>query len=154
MGGCTSKLTHVHRLGTEGVLWLNTSGRLLGCPTWTAGEPVRVLVYLPRAHKLCAYCHLQVKCTHVTEADYTRAAAGEWIRPGQAPPMPAVMQPYSGFPGMASIPGLPAPGLGLVPGLPGQAPLSIPSLTSTGLQAGGGLGLLGPGFGTAFPPPP
>jgi hypothetical protein len=97
-------------------------------------------------------CCPQVKCTHVTEADYTRAAAGEWIRPGQAPPMPTVMQPYSGFPGLASIPGLPPPGVGLVPGLPGQAPLSIPSLTSSALQVGGGLGL--PGFGAAFPPPP
>lgn len=91
---------------------------------------------------------LQVKCTHVTESDYTRAAAGEWIRPGQLPPVSATVQPYSGIPGLGSIPGLPAPSGMVIPGLPGQAPLSIPSLTG-GIaipQAGGGL--------AAFPPPP
>lgn len=99
----------------------------------------------------------KVKCTHVTEIDYNRAAAGEWIRPGQLPPVPAApVQPFSSIPGLAAAPGfagLPVPGTGLIPGLPGQAPLSVPSLLSNTMPAMGGLQAMG-GLPGAFPPPP
>lgn len=94
-------------------------------------------------------CCLQVKCTHITEVDYIRAAAGEWIQPGSLPPAAAAVQQLSipSFAAVPGIPGLPGLGAGLIPGLPGQAPLTIPSLTSAALPAG---------FGAipGFPPPP
>jgi hypothetical protein len=92
--------------------------------------------------------HPQVKCTHVTEADYKRAAAGEWVKPGALPPVPASVQPLAGIPGLGGLPAF-------VPGLPGQAPLSIPSMlpppgsAASHKPAYGGI----PGLG-AFPPPP
>lgn len=100
---------------------------------------------------------LQVKCTHVTEIDYNRAAAGEWIRPGQLLQVSAApVQPFSSIPGLAAVPGvagLPIPGTGLIPGLPGQAPLSIPSMLSNTMPAMTGLPAMG-GLPGAFPPPP
>lgn len=91
--------------------------------------------------------HAQVKCTHVTEADYTRAAAGEWIRPGQLPPVSASVQPLgAGF--APGIPGSFQPTGMVIQGLPGQAPLSIPALTGGTPLPAAGAGLM------AFPPPP
>ncbi|KAF6265899.1 hypothetical protein COO60DRAFT_1680474 [Scenedesmus sp. NREL 46B-D3] len=92
----------------------------------------------------------KVKATHVTEIDYNRAAAGEWITPA---PLPAV-------PGMGSMPGLDLQGLagGLVPGFAGvpgfqgmSAPLAVPSMAGSIPGLGGAPGL---NQMLSFPPPP
>lgn len=87
----------------------------------------------------------QVKATHVTEVDYARAAAGEWIGVGAGP----------GLPGPAAAPPQAMPtGLGAAPTfIPGlsQAPLAIPALLPTAGIPGLGLAGMPP---VGFPPPP
>eukprot|EP00879_Flechtneria_rotunda_P017065 GHRR01017872.1.p1 GENE.GHRR01017872.1~~GHRR01017872.1.p1 ORF type:complete len:362 (+),score=139.44 GHRR01017872.1:443-1528(+) len=105
----------------------------------------------------------RVKAKHVTEADYNRAAAGEWITPAQLPAsLPASIPglPTSipgltaGIPGLSTMPGLaatPMPGLppGLFPGLSGNGPSALPALPG----AVPGMASL-PNTLMAFPPPP
>lgn len=109
------------------------------------------------AASCCITASLQVKASHVTDVDYNRAAAGEWITPAPLPAVPAL----GSMPGMAGMPNL---GAGLMPGLAGlpgfaglqglagmTAPLSVPAMAGSipGLGAAAGLNpLLG------FPPPP
>lgn len=97
----------------------------------------------------------QVKASHVTEADYNRAAAGDWITPAPRPAVPPAAAtarfgsiPGLGaatLPGLSSLPGFPA---GLIPGLPGSAPLAVPALPGAIPGLGNAAALM------AFPPPP
>eukprot|EP00775_Hariotina_reticulata_P004802 gene4802-5051_t len=81
-----------------------------------------------------------VKATHVTEVDYNRAAAGEWISPVQLPSVVAPSLPQqSALPGFGALPGI----AGFLPALPG-ASLGIPGLPGAAVA---------PNF-LAFPPPP
>jgi hypothetical protein len=88
---------------------------------------------------------MQVKATHVTEVDYNRAAAGEWISPVQLPPVvPSSFSQQPPLPNFGVLPGLAGlPGAGFLPGLPG-ASLSIPAMPGTAVA---------PNF-LSFPPPP
>jgi hypothetical protein len=106
--------------------------------------PNKLLCFLSLAPTMpvagcCACSCLQVKATHVTEIDYNRAAAGEWIVPA---PLPAVGAAMGGLPGM-NIPGLAG---GLMPGFAGgMMPGGFPYMA-------GGIPGLNPLLG--FPPPP
>lgn len=88
----------------------------------------------------------------MTEVDYNRAAAGEWIAPAPLPAVPAL----GSMPGGVTMPGV-APGLmpGLLPGFAGlagmSAPLAMPALAGSIPGLGGAAGL-NPLLG--FPPPP
>jgi hypothetical protein len=92
----------------------------------------------------------------VTEVDYNRAAAGEWIVPAPLPAVPAIGSvPGVNLPGVAAaglMPGLLPGGFAGLQGLPGMsAPLAVPALAGSIPGLGGAAGL-NPLLG--FPPPP
>ena len=100
---------------------------------------------------------LQVKASHVTEVDYNRAAANEWINPAavaaQVGAAAAGLQLTPGLaPGLSGVPSaMPMPSF--LPGLPGSAPLTVPGLTG-GIPGLGAAGIPGLTLTGAFPPPP
>uniref|UniRef100_A0A383VCI1 RRM domain-containing protein n=1 Tax=Tetradesmus obliquus TaxID=3088 RepID=A0A383VCI1_TETOB len=130
------------------------------------GEPCRVYVKFAASAEAAKCKQMmdgrlfddnKVKASHVTEVDYNRAAAGEWITPA---PLPAVSA-LGSMPGMAGMPNL---GAGLMPGLAGlpgfaglqglagmTAPLAVPAMAGSIPGLGGAAGL-NPLLG--FPPPP